>query len=557
MTTVDLRDATERLPSSMREAITHGEVFTRGWVVELILDLVGYTPERDLATFTIVEPACGSGAFLGPIVQRLSASCKLHNRDLDEAKQALQAFDLLEANVEASRGLVCTQMQDQGWDEPTVESVVQAWITQGDYLLTHHRGQAVDFVVGNPPYIRLEDVPRERMARYRAACPTMGGRADIYVGFYEAALRTLREQGQLGFICADRWMHNQYGARLRELVTSGFSVDFVLTMHDVDAFEEQVAAYPAITIISKQQQSSAVAADTRKGFSQAEARELYNWSLEPESQVIEKPTYQAARLPHWFSGTELWPAASPARLAMLEDLNDRFSVLEDRTAGTRVGIGVATGADKVFITTDANLVEEDRLLPLAMVRDTKTGIYQWQGNYLVNPWTRNGELVDLTQFPLLQSYLAQNAHLLRKRYVAVQQPERWYKTIDKVDHALVGKPKLLLPDMKTTIHPVLDKEGVYPHHNLYYIVSDVWDLEVLGGLLISKVAQAFVQAYAVKMRGGTLRFQAQYLRKIRVPQPSDLSDKVRLQLAEAFRNRDVDVATRAALDAYGLDHLPD
>lgn len=557
MTTVDLRDATERLPASMREAITHGEVFTRRWVVELILDLVGYTPERDLATFTIVEPACGGGAFLGPIVRRLSASCKRHNRDLGEAEQALRAFDLLEANVQISRDLVRAEMQAAGWDGSSVESVVQAWISQGDYLLTAHSGQAVDFVVGNPPYIRLEDVPRERMALYRAACPTMGGRADIYVGFFEAALRTLRAHGQLGFICADRWMHNQYGARLRKLVTAGFSVDFVLTMHDVDAFEEQVSAYPAITIISKRQQGSAVAADTRKGFSQAEARELYNWNLESESQVIEQPTYQAARLPHWFSGTELWPAASPARLAMLEDLNDRFSVLEDRTVGTRVGIGVATGADKVFITTDANLVEEDRLLPLAMVRDTKTGTYQWQGYYLVNPWTRQGDLVDLDRFPRLRDYLARNAAQLRKRYVAVQQPERWYKTIDKVDHALVGKPKLLLPDMKTTIHPVLDKEGVYPHHNLYYIVSDVWDLEVLGGLLISKVAQAFVQAYAVKMRGGTLRFQAQYLRKIRVPQASDLSDKVRLQLVEAFRNRDVEAATQAALEAYGLDHLPD
>ena len=541
----------------MRKATTHGEVFTREWVVGLILDLVGYTPERDLAALTIVEPACGGGAFLGPIAQRLSDSCKLHNRDLGEARKALRAFDLLEANVSASRDLVCARMRAQGWDEPTIESVVGAWITQGDYLLADHRGQAVDFVVGNPPYIRLEDVPRERMARYRANHPTMGGRADIYVGFYEAALRTLREQGRLGFICADRWMHNQYGARLREFVTSGFSVDFVLTMHDVDAFEEQVSAYPAITIISKQRQGRAVAADTSKGFSPAGARELYNWSLTPESPAIEKPTYQAARLPHWFSGTELWPAASSARLAMLEDLNDRFGVLEDRRAGTRVGIGVATGADKVFITDDPNLVEEDRLLPLAMVRDTKTGVLQWQGSYLVNPWGRNGELVDLDLFPRLRSHFMRNAQQLRKRYVAVQQPQRWYKTIDKVDHALVGKPKLLLPDMKTTIHPVLDKEGIYPHHNLYYIVSDTWDLEVLGGLLISKVAQAFVQAYAVKMRGGTLRFQAQYLRKIRVPEPSDLSGELRLRLAEAFRGRDVEAATRSALEAYGLDHIPD
>ncbi|WP_433372858.1 hypothetical protein [Streptosporangium sp. CA-115845] len=55
------------------EAVEHGEVFTRKWVVEMILDLVGYRPDQDLALLRLVEPACGSGAFLGVIAagQRL------------------------------------------------------------------------------------------------------------------------------------------------------------------------------------------------------------------------------------------------------------------------------------------------------------------------------------------------------------------------------------------------------------------------------------------------------------------------------------------------------
>jgi type I restriction-modification system DNA methylase subunit len=58
------------------DAAEHGEVFTRRWVVELILDLVGYTSNRPLHELTVIEPACGSGAFLGPITERLSASCR-------------------------------------------------------------------------------------------------------------------------------------------------------------------------------------------------------------------------------------------------------------------------------------------------------------------------------------------------------------------------------------------------------------------------------------------------------------------------------------------------
>ena len=48
----------------------YGEVFTRRWVVEVLLDLTGYTTDRDLGRMRLVEPSCGSGAFLGPVVER-------------------------------------------------------------------------------------------------------------------------------------------------------------------------------------------------------------------------------------------------------------------------------------------------------------------------------------------------------------------------------------------------------------------------------------------------------------------------------------------------------
>ncbi len=89
--------------------------------------------------------------------------------------------------------------------------------------------------------------------------------------------------------------------------------------------------------------------------------------------------------------------------------------------------------------------------------------------------------------------------------------------------------------MKAAAHPVLDEGGFYPHHNLYFVVSDVWDLEVLGGLLLSDIANLFVGAYCVKMRGGTYRFQAQYLRKIRVPDPESIRARDRRAAALRFR----------------------
>ncbi|MEU9653321.1 Eco57I restriction-modification methylase domain-containing protein [Streptomyces sp. NPDC048110] len=545
------------LPVLPAEAVEHGEVFTRRWVVDLILDLLGYTADKDLCDVKLVEPACGSGAFLVAVATRISDSCRAHNRPITDALAAVRALDLLERNVRQSRAVIEKQLVDEGWQAEEAQRVAAAWVKEGDYLLQSDADHRADYVVGNPPYIRLEDVPDHRMAAYRSACATMGGRADIYIGFYEIALQSLKPGGRLGFICADRWMRNQYGRRLRQLVKRRFSMDLALVMHDVDAFDDQVSAYPAITIISNRSQGEAVAADTTRAFGSAQAHNFADWYMKSRSESITTAAFQAARMPHWFPDEDSWPAASPARLAVLEELTERFRLLEDDKTGTRVGIGIATGADKVFLTDDDSLVERDRLLPMAMVRDTTSGTLNWHGTYLVNPWTAEGDLVDLTTHPRLFKYFEEHGAALRKRYIAVKQPQRWYKTIDKVDHRLTGRPKLLFPDMKLTIHPVLDEGGLYPHHNLYFIVSDVWDMRVLGGLLLSKVAEAFVEAYAVKMRGGTLRFQAQYLRKIRVPDPAAISESDRVALAEAFDKRDVKAATEAALRVYGLAELPD
>jgi hypothetical protein len=103
---------------------------------------------------------------------------------------------------------------------------------------------------------------------------------------------------------------------------------------------------------------------------------------------------------------------------------------------------------------------------------------------------------------------------------------------------------------------VLDEGICYPHHNLYYVVSDRWDLEVLGGLLLSDVTNLFVGSYCVKMRGGCYRFQAQYLRRLRVPVCSSVRPADRRALARAFRARDVEAATATAARLFGLERLP-
>ena len=534
----------------------YGAVFTKRWVVEAMLDLSGYTADVDLAEKLAIEPACGGGAFLLPMVERLSASMKAHGRSLREAEGAIQASDLQANHVSETQELVAELLVIEGWPAKEAGSAAAAWLRHDDFLLVHHAPEA-DFVVGNPPYIRSEDMRPELRARYLVACKTMTPGADIFVGFIEKGLVSLRPGGVLCFIVADRWQHNAYGRKLRRMVVDGYAVEAMFEMHGVDAFAEDVSAYPAITQIRRSPQGRVAYATARPKFGDESARKLVAWAGNGRSRQSSAEDYTAAKLPEWFATDDVWPSGSPPRLAAIEEIEDRCPPLEDAETGTRVGIGIATGADQVFVTANADAVEPDRMLPLVLTSHIRSGEVDWSpAAWLVNPWDGNGRLVDLDAYPRLRAYLEEHHDGLSNRHVAQRAAADWYRTIDKVQRGLAEKPKLLLQDMKTTIQPVYD-EGRYPHHNLYWVTSDTWDLPVLGGLLLSGVAQMFVEAYGVKMRGGTLRFQAQYLRKIRVPVHRAIGAPLRKRLAGAFVSRDTRAATEAALEAYGLDLLPD
>ncbi len=488
------------------------------------------------------------------MAERLVASCRRQGRPLADCEPSLIAYELDDLSAERAREAIIHVLRAEGVASPTARTLAASWVRSGDYLFDAFHLSVADYVIGNPPYIRLEEIPSETAGLYRDAYPTMRGRADVYVAFFEAGLRQLKPNGVCVFICADRWMRNQYGAELRRLVTRGYSVEVILEMHNANPFDDDVSAYPAISIIRRGRQGRAVVASANHGV-----EALGGGGIATRLQAVAQGApggsangLTTAVVEGWFSGSDPWPCTSPTRLALLRRLEEQFEPLESELTGTKVGIGVATGLDEVFITDDANLVEDRRLLPLALAQDTASGNLQWSGHFVVNPWDADG-LVRLDDYPRLHSYFKAHETSIKRRNTAQKNPAGWYRTIDRINPSLTTRYKLYIPDIKERFNPVLDKGETYPHHNLYYICSTTWDLEVLGGLLLSKVGQFFVESYGVRMRGGYLRFQAQYLRRIRVPRPDAISQLQAERLVEAFRSRDRELASQMALEIYRVD----
>jgi hypothetical protein len=513
--------------------------------VDFILDLVGYTIDRPLHKYRILEPSFGHGDFLIPIVERLltayHADLTSSQDPVAELSDAVCAVELHEDSLNQTCARLIALMARNGIVAADASSLAEAWLISGDFLLSNLR-DGFTHTVGNPPYIRQERIPERLLAEYRSRYQTLFDRADLYVPFIERCLRCLAPEGVLGFICSDRWMKNRYGGPLRAMVARHYHLAAYVDMVDTPAFQSDVIAYPAITIIRREAPGPTLVARQPR---------IDKQSLSELSQAMSTghllTTVGVAEVDAVTNHDQPWILHELKRLEIVRRLETCFPPLEQ--AGCTVGIGVATGADRVFIGLyDALDIEPDRKLPLVKTRDIASGHVEWRGLGLVNPFREDGSLVSLPAYPRLSRYFAQHTEAIRRRHCAERNPDGWYRTIDRIDPTLTSRPKLLIPDIKGDAQVVFEDGRFYPHHNLYYIISDEWDLRALQMVLQSGIAGLFVAAYSTRMRGGYLRFQAQYLRRIRLPRWRDVPDNVRSALLDAAESGD----TAARNDAAGV-----
>jgi hypothetical protein len=526
-----------------------GAVFTRREVVDFILDLSEYSSAQPLHRLRLLEPSFGGGDFLIPAIERLLQAWQSSDSRGDapgSLTACIRAVELHHETFNQTKALVIQTLEDFGISRKDALALADGWLIQGDFLLAEIAGH-FDFVVGNPPYVRQELIPDVLMAEYRSRYKTIYDRADLYIPFIERSLSHLTKGGNLGFICADRWMKNRYGGPLRHMVAAGFHLKAYIDMTDTQAFHTDVIAYPAITLISRQKSGP-----TRIVHSPALDRpHLKKLAALIAAKTLPKDDGSIREIACVTAGDEPWILESSDQLNLVRRLETVFPALEE--AGCKVGIGVATGADKVYIAPFDTLdVEPDRKLPLAMTRDIVSGHIEWRGYGVINPFQDEGGLVDLEKYPRLRRYLETHKEVITNRHCAKSQPSNWYRTIDRITPSLAKKPKLLIPDIKGDAHIVYDDGTLYPHHNLYFILSDDWDLKSLQAVLLSGIARLFVSVYSTKMRGGYLRFQAQYLRRIRVPLWKDVPEALRKELSEAAGRHDIPACNSAVFKLYGL-----
>lgn len=524
-------------------------------VVNALLDLAGYTPDRPLYRLRLLEPAFGQGEVLLAAIERLLAAYSLAGGQASEAvrelREAIRAVEPHIADHDATARAVEARLIAAGLSERDAHRLRTAWLIRDDFLLCHLRGE-FDCVVGRPPQVRLERLPSVLRREYRRRFHTIYDRADLSIAFFERALDRLAPDGRLGFVCAGRWLRNKSGGPLRAKVTLEFTLTHFIDLEGLDALASNGLA--ALTFIERPPVEPP--ADTpgttrlvKPGvLSLIEQLPYLVATLgaeSPDETLVAEVRLGGARrdAPWLLDGGE--------HLDVIRRLEQAYPTLDE--VGCKVGLGVATGCDRVFIDDYPSLpVEPACKLPLVMARDLADGEIRWHGKGVISPFRADGRLVDLDEHPRLANYLERHRAAIAGRHVARRNPTAWYRTIDRIDPSLVGRPKLLMADIRGETLVMFDEGHFYPHHSLCYVTMSEWEPRALQAVLRSSVAMAMVATYDTRSTGHP-RIQASSLKRLRIPRWTEVPETLRAELATVALEGDRDAVDEAVFRLYGLD----
>ncbi len=145
-----------------------GAIYTKREVVNFILDLVGYTVDRPLTEFRLLEPSFGDGDFILPAVERLLIAAQREQNGLsfEVLAPAIRGIELHRETFLRNRQAICAMMIVQGVSQEDTDVLLNTWLSQGDFLLCEF-DQDFTHAVGNPPYVRQEMIPDILMGEYR------------------------------------------------------------------------------------------------------------------------------------------------------------------------------------------------------------------------------------------------------------------------------------------------------------------------------------------------------------------------------------------------------
>lgn len=195
-----------------RQIKHNGQVFTPGYLVISILDYCGYVESPYILRKHIIDNSCGDGAFLCEIVLRYCRTFLKYSNDTQLLKKELQEY-IHGIEIDPEIYGKCIENLNHISSQFGIADV--AWdIVRGNALKERRYDGKMDFVVGNPPYVRVHNLESDYVDVKKFTFAS-GGMTDLFLVFFELGFRMLAAGGTLCYITPSSWLNSLAGENMR------------------------------------------------------------------------------------------------------------------------------------------------------------------------------------------------------------------------------------------------------------------------------------------------------------------------------------------------------
>ncbi|KAJ3059625.1 hypothetical protein HK102_009900, partial [Quaeritorhiza haematococci] len=545
--------------------------------------------QGELANVRILDPSCGSGAFLIEAFEQLYQAYQRSNDRLEELRGERTLFDLdrqilqnnlygVDLNEEAvqigrlslwiktaRRGKVLTSLDhslrvgNSVVDDPAVHPRAFNWAEA--FPEVFEKG-GFDVVVGNPPYIRQEWITPFKPYLQKAYA-SYHGVADLYVYFYELGLRVLKPGGRLSFIVTNKWLKAAYGEPLRRHFAEKSWIEDVVDFGHAKQIFPDADVFPCI-IVARTPTAEPAPETTRVCVIPREQLHIGDLNTQIALQEVEIERANLGSLP--------WHLEAKSHTDLIALIREKGIPLS-KYASVKPLSGIKTGFNDAFLidtTTKKSLIMDDPrcaelIKPYLRGQDIKRWHSAWNGLWMLAikssgdhrwPWSESGEKAEeifKETYPSVYAHLMKFEEPLKKRQ---DQGEFWWELRSCAYWDKFAAPKIMYQEITWSLEWCLDVEGTLCNNTAYILtVADFWILAALN----SPISWWYAWRTAIHGKDEALRFIKDYVNVFPVPPPTpQQAEKAETSVKRLIAIKGLThAATRSLLDwlkvEYGID----
>ncbi|RRS30202.1 MAG: hypothetical protein P794_08005 [Epsilonproteobacteria bacterium (ex Lamellibrachia satsuma)] len=508
----------------------------------------------------ILDPACGSGAFLNQALNYLLAEHafidegirtlmggfvlglydvkkgilenNLYGVDINTEAVEIAKLSLWLRTVENGRKL--NKLADKIKvgnsliDDRTVAD--DAFVWEEEFSEVFVQG-GFDVVIGNPPYIRVQGLKSNyanESEYYEKHYMSAVGNYDIYVIFMERSFTLLNERGRMSFILPHKFLVSSFGKGIRKFLVEHNAIESLLHFGSNMVFED-ASAYTSIVTLSHD-------------------NKIFKFiNIEP-SKIFESTEYEY--LKYKDLGSEKWNLSNQKVLKLLDKLNQQPFQIKDKFK--KIFQGLKTGADKVFVMqgkisnntfigysealNKEVIIEKDLVIPLLKGDDIDRYKYIENSYYVVFPYQLNDhKAIPLleneikSKYPLAYDYLNNNSTYLRQREKGrFDNSNEWFLYSRNQGINDFNQPKIVFQEMGYGSKMSYDHKGycVIRQYSMIKSLSCLEDYKFYLALFNSSLMWFFIKHTSTELRGGYFMYQTKYLEPFPLPKIENLQDEI-------------------------------